>query len=53
MAVSVTLNQLLKMSPEQRAQRLRGIDEPTRVKLLLQVAEVAAALVNEGLRNSK
>ncbi|QDK03689.1 hypothetical protein SEA_MCUBED_29 [Microbacterium phage MCubed] len=51
--MSVSLAQLVKMSPDQRAQRLRGIDEPTRLKLLLQCTEVLAALANEGLRNSK
>ncbi|WNN95823.1 hypothetical protein SEA_CHIKPIC_29 [Microbacterium phage ChikPic] len=51
--MSVSLAQLVKMSPDQRAQRLRGIDEPTRLKLLLQCTEVLAALANEGLRNPK
>ncbi|AUX82928.1 hypothetical protein PBI_POCKET_29 [Microbacterium phage Pocket] len=51
--MSVTLNQLLKMSPEQREGRLRGIDEPTRVKLLMQCNEIIAALVNEELRQHR
>lgn len=53
MAVSVSLQQLVKMTPEQRAQRLRGIDEPTRIKLLQQAAEVLAAISNEGLRKAE
>lgn len=48
--MSVTLQQLIKMTPEQRAARLRGIDEPTRLKLLLQVSEVLASIVDEDLR---
>lgn len=44
--MNVTLQQLVKMTPEQRTQRLRGIDEKTRVKLLHQSVEVMAALVN-------
>jgi len=51
--VSVTLQQLVKMTPEQREARLRGIDEPTRVKLLLQCAEIIAALSNEDLRKPR
>lgn len=48
--MSVTLAQLVKMTPEQREVRLKGIDEPTRLALLRQAAEVQAAIVNEGLR---
>ncbi|QNL30985.1 hypothetical protein SEA_GAECEO_31 [Microbacterium phage GaeCeo] len=50
--MSVTLNQLSKMTPEQQAVRLRGIDEPTRLKLLHKTLEITAALVNEGLRSN-
>lgn len=50
--MSVTLQQLVKMTPEQREQRLRGIDERTRVRLLQQAAELLASISNEGLRNT-
>lgn len=38
------------MTPEQRRQRLHGIAEVTRIRLLNQANEVLAAIVNEGLR---
>lgn len=49
--MSVTLAQLAKMTPEQRAVRLRGIDEPTRQRLLSQCNEIIGSLVNERLYN--
>lgn len=48
--MSVTLQQLLKMDAAQRVVRLRGIPEPTRVKLILECTDLLAALSNEGLR---
>jgi hypothetical protein len=51
--VSVTLAQLAKMTPEEQQRRLRGIDEPTRLKLLVSAAQVLASISNEGLRSSR
>jgi len=46
----VNLAKLAEMTPEQRRQRLHGIAEPTRLRLLQQCNEVLTALVNEDLR---
>ncbi|WNN96061.1 hypothetical protein SEA_SCHIMMELS22_30 [Microbacterium phage Schimmels22] len=45
-----TLAQLSKMDTATRVVRLRGIDETTRTKLVMQCVDILAALSNEGLR---
>lgn len=45
-----TLSQLAKMTPEQRTQRLRGIDEVSRTKLMLEAAELVGSISNAELR---
>lgn len=45
-----TLFQLAKMTPEQRTQRLRGIDEVTRERLLVQAAELVGSIYSAELR---
>ncbi|QWS69698.1 hypothetical protein SEA_WILLIAMSTRONG_31 [Microbacterium phage WilliamStrong] len=45
-----TLPQLAKMTPEQRTQRLRGIDEVSRTRLLVQAAELVGSISNAELR---
>lgn len=45
-----TLAQLSKMTPEQRRQRLRGIDEVSRTKLLIEAAELVGSISSAELR---
>ncbi|WNM75077.1 hypothetical protein SEA_MORRIGAN_32 [Microbacterium phage Morrigan] len=45
-----TLAQLAKMTPEQRRQRLRGIDVVSRDKLLLEAAELVGSISVAELR---
>ena len=46
----ISVAKLAEMTPEQRRQRLHGIAEPTRMRLLKECSEVLAAIANEGLR---
>ncbi|QKN87731.1 hypothetical protein IXEL_30 [Microbacterium phage Ixel] len=46
-----TLAQLAEMTPEQRAQRLRGTPLKYRQNIMNQLAEIMASLVNENLRS--
>lgn len=46
----VTLAQLAKMTPEQRATRLHGINPKERERLEQEAMRVLAAIVQEGLR---
>jgi hypothetical protein len=46
-----TLAQLAEMTPEQRAQRLRGTPAKYRDRMLREAAALLAAISNEGLRN--
>lgn len=48
----VTLGQLAKMTPEQRAMRLRGIAPSMLAQLQREATEVLTAIVNEGLRQT-
>jgi hypothetical protein len=48
--LTVTLAQLAKMTPEQREVRLRGIDEPTAQRLMLEAAHIVAEISSERLR---
>lgn len=47
-----TVAQLAEMTPEQRAQRLRGTPLKYRQNVVGQLAEIIAALVNENLRKA-
>lgn len=47
-----TLAQLASMTPEQRAQRLRGTPAKYRERMLRELTQILAAIVNEDLRVS-